>query len=190
MEPSSLASVLPTPSRPQPLHLIPFILSNLFNFKTTLHSQSSHLRPPLFLPLATSLRFGTLIGVPCTKPQALQPYLNSITNTTPSQLTNSFASLFSNEPLISPSFYPPTSWKDGKPALSIPKPMLDSSKESFSFAVIGRFFGKRPPLEWVEQKTRSWNLSMPCAVSLTIKGNFIFGFNSLYLNQLLQLKLP
>ncbi|KAJ8645414.1 hypothetical protein MRB53_007162 [Persea americana] len=56
--------------------------------------------------------------------------------------------------------------------------MLSSSKESFSHAVIRRFFGKRPSLEWVEEKAKYWALSRPCMVSLTIKGYFIFRFNS------------
>lgn len=49
---------------------------------------------------------------------------------------------------------------------------------SFTFAAIGRFLGKRPLLEWVEERARGWNLSSPCTVSLTKKGNFIFRFNS------------
>ncbi|KAJ8627657.1 hypothetical protein MRB53_020964 [Persea americana] len=57
--------------------------------------------------------------------------------------------------------------------------MLSSSKESFSFAVIGKFAGKRPSLEWVEEKAKFWALSSPCMISLTIKGHFIFRFNSL-----------
>ncbi|KAJ8615311.1 hypothetical protein MRB53_034683 [Persea americana] len=96
-----------------------------------------------------------------------------------SQLPTSFANLFTT-PI--PSFhipnYPPTIWKNGKPTLTIPQSMLSSSKESFSFAFIGKFAGKRPSLEWVEEKAKFWALSRPCLVSLTIKGYFIFRFNS------------
>lgn len=56
--------------------------------------------------------------------------------------------------------------------------MLNSRKESFSYAAIGRFVGKRPCLEWVEAKAKLWPLSRPCMVSLTNKGYFIFRFNS------------
>ncbi|XXG88117.1 hypothetical protein AAC387_Pa12g0372 [Persea americana] len=95
------------------------------------------------------------------------------------QLPTSFANLFT-API--PSFhipnYPPTIWKNGKLALTIPQSMLSSSKESFSFAFIGKFAGKRPSLEWVEEKAKFWALSRPCLVSLTIKGYSIFYFNS------------
>ncbi|KAJ8639685.1 hypothetical protein MRB53_016379 [Persea americana] len=57
--------------------------------------------------------------------------------------------------------------------------MLSSRKESFSFAVIGKFAGKRPSLEWVEEKAKFWAHSRPCLVSLTIKGHFIFSFDTL-----------
>ncbi|KAJ8616142.1 hypothetical protein MRB53_035514 [Persea americana] len=66
----------------------------------------------------------------------------------------------------------------GKPALSIPLQMLANSKESFTYAAIGRFLGRRPLLEWVEAPSRDWNLSRSCTVSLTAKGNFIFRLNS------------
>eukprot|EP00268_Persea_americana_P040284 TRINITY_DN3996_c0_g1_i4.p1 TRINITY_DN3996_c0_g1~~TRINITY_DN3996_c0_g1_i4.p1 ORF type:complete len:266 (-),score=27.52 TRINITY_DN3996_c0_g1_i4:261-1058(-) len=66
----------------------------------------------------------------------------------------------------------------GKPALSVPLQMLANSKESFTYAAIGRFLGRRPLLEWVEAPSRDWNLSRSCTVSLTAKGNFIFRLNS------------
>eukprot|EP00268_Persea_americana_P001034 TRINITY_DN103089_c0_g1_i1.p1 TRINITY_DN103089_c0_g1~~TRINITY_DN103089_c0_g1_i1.p1 ORF type:complete len:201 (+),score=19.25 TRINITY_DN103089_c0_g1_i1:51-653(+) len=57
--------------------------------------------------------------------------------------------------------------------------MLLSSKEPFSFALIGRFAGRRPSIEWMEDKAKLWSLSRPYVVSLTNKGYFISRFNSL-----------
>ncbi|KAJ8617215.1 hypothetical protein MRB53_013401 [Persea americana] len=59
----------------------------------------------------------------------------------------SYASLLSQPPISLPKSMPSTSWIDGKPSVKIPKDMISSSQESFSFAAIGRFEGKRPSLE-------------------------------------------
>lgn len=41
----------------------------------------------------------------------------------------------------------------------------------------GRFMGNRPSLEWEERSIKTaWKLTMPCLVSLTEKGLFIFRF--------------
>ncbi|KAJ8626455.1 hypothetical protein MRB53_019762 [Persea americana] len=83
----------------------------------------------------------------------------------------SFASLFSTHGSISPPTYPIATWTDGQPALKIPCSILiDSSKDSFSYAAQGRFFGKRPSVEWLEHHIRtSWHLSKPLPFSLSQK---------------------
>lgn len=70
-------------------------------------------------------------------------------------------------------------WKEGKLTLTIPQQMVAYSRASFSFSANGKFVGRRPSLEILEQWVQSaWRLSKPCLISLTEKGNFIFRFNS------------
>ena len=58
--------------------------------------------------------------------------------------------------------------------------MVNNSKESFSFSTIGKFVGRWPSLEVLEQWVlASWRLSMPCFISLIEKGHFLLRFNSL-----------
>lgn len=131
----------------------------------------------------SSLRPGSLqpplIQPPLYATVHLDSYLRTLVANPPTAHPT-FANLLSSSlhPILIPDSLPSASWKNGKPALKVPQAMLSSSKESFSFAVIGRFVGKRPSLEWVEEKTKSWAFSRPCMVSLTIKGHFIFRYNS------------
>ncbi|KAJ8629856.1 hypothetical protein MRB53_023179 [Persea americana] len=88
-------------------------------------------------------------------------------------------------PAASPtlSFLPPAIARpvliDGSFTIRIPLQMVNTSKQSFSFSAIGKFVGRRPSLEALEQwVTSSWSLTRPCLISLTEKGNFIFRFYS------------
>ena len=61
----------------------------------------------------------------------------------------------------------------------IPHQMVHSNKQSFSHSAIGKFAGRRPTLEALEQWViSSRRLFRPCLISLTEKGNFIFRFHS------------
>lgn len=62
--------------------------------------------------------------------------------------------LFSNGSSHPPTL-PPLAWKDGKLTLTIPQQMVTNSKESFTFSAIGRFVGRRPSLERLEQWVHS-----------------------------------
>ncbi|XXG85934.1 hypothetical protein AAC387_Pa11g0929 [Persea americana] len=56
--------------------------------------------------------------------------------------------------------------------------MVNYSKESFSFSAIGKFVGRRPSLEALEQWVHSsWTLSRPVFIFLTEKGHFLFRFS-------------
>lgn len=93
--------------------------------------------------------------------------------------SRSYASLLSQPSLAPPSLAPPpslpsTSWIDRKPSVQIRNAMISSSKESFTFAAIGRFEGKIPSLEWVEQHTHQiWKLPIRSLISLTDTGYFV-----------------
>ncbi|KAJ8622145.1 hypothetical protein MRB53_030674 [Persea americana] len=97
------------------------------------------------------------------------------------QILPSYAS-FINPVAISPQTPPPPptpSWKNGKLTMRIPQQMIQSSKGSFSFTALGKFVGKRPSLEALEQWVHStWRLSRPCFISLTEHGHFLFRFNT------------
>ncbi|KAJ8632849.1 hypothetical protein MRB53_026185 [Persea americana] len=75
--------------------------------------------------------------------------------------------------------FPPPVLLDGKFIIRIPIQMVNSNKQSFSHCATGKFVGRRPSLEAVEQWVISlWRLSRPCMISLTEKGNFIFRSDS------------
>lgn len=87
--------------------------------------------------------------------------------------------LFPDSKQIAPSNFHPSSLKDGQLKMKIRSSMIEPSKISFSNAAIGRFFGRRPIVEWLTLQDNShWNLSKPCLISLTDKGHFIFRFSS------------
>ncbi|KAJ8617876.1 hypothetical protein MRB53_014062 [Persea americana] len=89
----------------------------------------------------------------------------------PSSQGRNWADLFPNPQHIHPSSYPP-SWKEGKLAVKIPSHMIEPSKNSFSNSAMGRFLGRRPTVEWLQQHTQThWNLSRPCLISVTEKGH-------------------
>lgn len=49
-----------------------------------------------------------------------------------------------------------------KAAISVSKKVAATCSNSFSHVVLGRFIGKRPSLEWVEETIKSsWKLSLP-----------------------------
>ncbi|XXG45155.1 hypothetical protein AAC387_Pa02g0315 [Persea americana] len=57
--------------------------------------------------------------------------------------------------------------------------MVAISKESFFFSAIGKFVGRLPSLEGLEQWVQtSWSLSRHCLVSLTERCFFLFRFNT------------
>lgn len=77
--------------------------------------------------------------------------------------------------IITPSPTIPISQDGERSAISVSKVVASTCSSSLSFALMGRFFGKRPSLEWVEDSIKSsWNLSMPCLVSLKDKVSFYF----------------
>lgn len=89
---------------------------------------------------------------------------------------------FSRTPLHHPPQITPTPLifpHDDQLVMKILSSTIKPSKTSFSNAAIGRFFGKRPTVEWLTLQANSkWNLSKPCLLSLTNKGFFIFRFSS------------
>lgn len=63
--------------------------------------------------------------------------------------------LFPYSKPISPSDYPPSSIIEGQLTMKIPSSMIEPSKNSFSNAAIGRFFGRRPIVEWLTHHANS-----------------------------------
>ncbi|KAJ8617469.1 hypothetical protein MRB53_013655 [Persea americana] len=109
-----------------------------------------------------------------------QPHGQSPMDIPAPQNQKSYAGFFSPTPISSPLVLPPPIWKDDKLTLKILHKMVNNNKESFSFSAIGKFVGRRPSLEVLEQWVlASWRLSMPCFISLIEKGHFLLRFNSL-----------
>eukprot|EP00268_Persea_americana_P055418 TRINITY_DN6440_c0_g1_i2.p1 TRINITY_DN6440_c0_g1~~TRINITY_DN6440_c0_g1_i2.p1 ORF type:complete len:334 (-),score=48.75 TRINITY_DN6440_c0_g1_i2:505-1506(-) len=154
-------------------------------------SQSSS--TPLILPnpspsLANPLPLPPVSHLPWDSDQLLLLHnhlnlllLNPIGKPTPSPNPSpkTYASCLSHSVFYPPPVIPPSVLLDGRLTVKIPIQMVDSSKQSFSHSAIGKFVGRRPSLEALEQREiSSWCLSRPCLISLTEKGNFIFRFNT------------
>eukprot|EP00268_Persea_americana_P038971 TRINITY_DN38603_c4_g1_i1.p1 TRINITY_DN38603_c4_g1~~TRINITY_DN38603_c4_g1_i1.p1 ORF type:complete len:234 (-),score=26.72 TRINITY_DN38603_c4_g1_i1:171-872(-) len=91
----------------------------------------------------------------------------------------SYASFLSPTTIAQPLSIPPPVWKDYKLTLCIPQQMVSTSKDSFSFTAIGKFVGRRPSLERLEQWVySSWRIARPSFISLTERGHFLFRFST------------
>lgn len=69
--------------------------------------------------------------------------------------SSNWLNLFLESKPISPSEHPPSLFKEDQLVMKIPSIMIEPNKNSFANATIGRFFGKRPTVEWLTQQANN-----------------------------------